>query len=568
MPKSLLRIAFLSLVWTALVAESIGADPPDRIFVNGSVVTMAGPGHTIEAVAVREGRISDIGTAEKIRALAGPKTEIIDLAGKTLLPGFYAAHDHFPQVGRVALFDVDLNPPPVGPVRNMSDLQAALKKKADATAPGKWVVGRGYDDTLLAEQRHPTRHDLDQVSREHPIWIVHTSGHLGVANSKALDLAKITRDTPQPDGGVIRKDVTGEPTGVFEERLTLVTRLVANLTSAQRIETIRYCDTMYLAKGVTTTFVAGGMQAIIPDLIQAYETDGLHLRVIGLLAGNNAPAPVPIETRDKLSSVPEFIRPIGVKLGQDGSLQGYTGYLTAPYYKQPEGKEGYSGYPIRSREKMVEMVTAWHRAGYQVAVHGNGDASIDDILHAFRIANQLFPRTGTRHRIEHCQTPREDQLATMRELGVTPSFFVGHVYYWGDRHRDIFLGPERASRISPLKSALDHGLKFTIHNDTPVTPVDPLLLVWCSVNRVTRDGKVLGPEQRIGVYEALAAVTRDAAWQSFEEDTKGTIEPGKLADLVILAENPLTADPMRIKDIPIIETIVGGRTVYRRPPGR
>jgi hypothetical protein len=464
----------------------------------------------------------------------------------------------------VALFDVDLNSPPIGSIRNIRELQGALQKKAEATSPGKWIIGRGYDDTLLGEQRHPTRHDLDEVSTEHPVWIVHTSGHLGVANSKALELAKVTRDTPQPEGGVIRKDAAGEPTGIFEERMTLVTRLMPNLTSAQRVETIRYCDTMYLAKGVTTTFVAGGMQAIIPDLITAHQSDGLHLRVIGLLAGNNAAAPMPIEARDKLSSVPDFVRPIGVKLGQDGSLQGYTGYLTAPYYKQPEGKQDYAGYAIRSRDKLVEMVTAWHKAGYQIAIHGNGDAAIDDILHAFRIANQLFPRTGTRHRIEHCQTPREDQLATMKELGVSPSFFVGHVYYWGDRHRDIFLGPERASRISPLKSALDHGLRFTIHNDTPVTPVDPLLLVWCAVNRVTRDGKVLGSEQRIGAYDALAAVTRDAAWQSYEEATKGTLEPGKLADFVVLAENPLTVDPMRIKDISIVETIVGGQTVYRR----
>lgn len=561
---SRLRTAVLiSAVALLMSTATSGAAPPDRIFVNGQIVTMTGPRETAESVAVRDDKIADVGSADRIRKLAGPKTEIVDLAGKTLLPGFYAAHDHFPQVGRVALFDVDLNSPPVGPIKNIADLKAGLRKKAESTPAGKWVIGRGYDDTLLAEQRHPTRNDLDEVSKDHPIWIVHTSGHLGVANSKAFELAKITRDTPQPEGGAIRKDATGEPTGVFEERLTLVSRLTPSLTSAQRIETIRYCDRMYLAKGVTTTFIAGGMQATIPDLVQAYETDGLHLRAIGLLAGNNMSAPMPIETRDKLSPIPDFVRPIGVKLGQDGSLQGYTGYLTAPYYKQPEGKQDYAGYPIRSRDKLIEMVTAWHKAGYQIAIHGNGDAAIDDILEAFRVANQIFPRTGTRHRIEHCQTPREDQLATMRELGVTPSFFVGHVFYWGDRHRDIFLGPERASRISPLKSALDHGLKFTIHNDTPVTPVDPLLLVWCSVNRVTRDGKVLGPEQRIGVYDALAAVTRDAAWQSFEENSKGSIEPGNLADFVVLAENPLTVDPMRIKDIPILETIVGGRTVYR-----
>src|SRR4029079_10480361 len=175
-----------------------------------------------------------------------------------------------------------------------------------------------------------------------------------------------------------------------------------------------------------------------------------------------------------------------------------------------------------------------------------------------------LPRPDARHRIEHCQTPREDQLDTMKELGITPSFFVGHVYYWGDRHRDLFLGPERAARISPLASAAKRGIRFTIHNDTPVTPVEPLLLLWCAVNRRTKQGEVLGPDQVISPYAALAAITCDAAWQNFEENTKGTIEAGKTADFVVLAENPLTIDPLRIKDIQIVQTIVGGEVVYAK----
>jgi predicted amidohydrolase YtcJ len=274
--------------------------------------------------------------------------------------------------------------------------------------------------------------------------------------------------------------------------------------------------------------------------------------------------PPSLETTAARSSAPDQVRISGVKMFHDGSLQGLTGYLTAPYHTQPEGKSGYTGYPARPRERLAAMVLQYHRAGYQVAVHGNGDAAIDEILFAFREAQEKAPRGDARHRIEHCQTPREDQLAAMKELGITPSFFVGHVYYWGDRHRDIFLGPERAERISPLASALARDIRFTIHNDTPVTPVDPLLLVWCSVNRLTREGKVLGAEQRIGVFEALRAVTIDAAWQNFEEKTKGSIEPGKLADFVVLAENPLTVSPEKLKDVQILETIVGGKTVFSR----
>ena len=210
------------------------------------------------------------------------------------------------------------------------------------------------------------------------------------------------------------------------------------------------------------------------------------------------------------------------------------------------------------------LVGKHHQAGFQIAVHANGDAAIGEVLTAYREAQRQFPRPGVRHRIEHCQTPRPDQLDAIAEMGVTPSFFIDHVYYWGDRHRDIFLGPERAARISPLASALSRGIHFTVHNDTPVTPVDPLHLVWCAVNRLTRAGLVLGAGERIPILPALRTVTSEAAWQNGEEDQKGSIEPGKLADFVVLEENPLKVGPERLKELRILETIVGGETVYQR----
>lgn len=545
-------------------AASGQSPPPDRILVNGAVVTMAREGDTAEAIAIRDGKIAAVGTTNEVRALAGPNTSVVDLGGKTVLPGFYAAHDHFPSAGRVALYEVDLNSPPMGSMRTIDDIVSALKAKAERTPPGKWVVGRGYDDTLIKQQRHPTRHDLDRASTEHPIWIVHTSGHLGVANSRALALAEITSETSQPDGGLIRKDsATGEPTGIIEERTALVGRLVPGYSQEQRLESIRFCDHQYLAKGVTTTAIAGGAGNVVPDLLEARRRGWVHLRANAMLSSGSG-EPAPFEQVARRSQMPEFVRTSGVKMFHDGSLQGFTGFLSRPYATQPEGKRDYSGYPSRSREKLVEMVKNYHRAGYQIAIHANGDAAIDDVLFAFRAAQAELPRPDARHRIEHCQTPREDQLDRIKELGITPSFFVGHVYYWGDRHQAIFLGPERAARISPLASALARGVRFTIHNDTPVTPVDPLLLVWCSVNRMMKDGTILGPEQRISPYAALRAVTIDAAWQNFEEETKGSLEVGKLADLVVLAENPLTSDPARLKDIEILETIVGGQTCFKR----
>jgi predicted amidohydrolase YtcJ len=274
--------------------------------------------------------------------------------------------------------------------------------------------------------------------------------------------------------------------------------------------------------------------------------------------------PPPLAQISSRSPNPQQVRISGVKILQDGSLQGYTGYLTAPYFAQPTGKDGYVGYALRPRERLAEIVGQYHRSGYQIAIHANGDAAIDDVLFAFRAAQSENPRSDARHRIEHCQTPRDDQLDQMRELGITPSFFVGHVYYWGDRHERLFLGPDRAARISPLASAAKRGIRFTIHNDTPVTPVDPLLLVWCSVNRTTKSGKTLGTHERITPYAALRAITIDAAWQNFEDKSKGSIEPGKLADLVVLAENPLAIDPSKLKEIAILETIVGGESCYKK----
>jgi predicted amidohydrolase YtcJ len=539
------------------------AQPPDRIFVNGLVLTMDAAGRTAQAVAIRGAEIVAAGSDAEIRRLAGPATAVVDLGGRTLAPGFYAAHDHFPGAGTAALYHVDLNSPPIGKMQSIADIVAALKAKARATPPGQWITGRGYDDTLLLEKRHPTRFDLDRASTEHPIWIVHSSGHLGVANSRALALANITKDTPQPKGGRIRIDpASGEPNGVFEESGAMVSRHIPALTPEQRQESIRWTDRDYTSKGITTAVIAGTSPAVIADLRQALDAGSLHLRITAMLSAGRSVPDSPA-TAAALGSG-EKIRVTAVKILQDGSIQGYTGYLGAPYFKQPEGKSDYRGYAHRSREELIAMVRQYYREGYQIAIHGNGDAAIDDILVAFKEAQRDSPRPDSRLRIEHCQMAREDQLDTMRELGVTPSFFVGHVYYWGDRHRDIFLGPERAARISPLASALRRKIPFTLHDDTPVTPANPLLLVWDAVNRRTVAGEVLGPDQRISPLEALRAVTSAAAWQNFEEKRKGSIEPGKLADFVILDRNPLTVPKGDIRNIAVLETIVGGRTVYKR----
>lgn len=537
----------------------------DAMYVNGVIVTMDAAHPSAQAVAVRRDEIVAVGSNDEVRRLAGPETAVVDLAGKVMVPGFYAAHDHFPGSGMVAVTGVDLNSPPIGKITQMSEIVSLLKERATKTPKGQWVLGRGYDDTLVKEMRHPTRQDLDAASTDHPIWITHISGHLGVANTVALGLAGVTRTTKNPEGGVIRRDANGEPDGVFEEVGHLVARLIPAPSRETTLEGIKWAVRDYVEEGVTTASVTGGTRDSLMDLQAAERAGILDLRVNVYAIKAEPGQPSAVEAGGLVTGFGgKKIKVQGIKMVQDGSIQGYTGYLVKPYHVPFKGDTGYRGYPRRSRAALTAMVKEAHRAGYQIAIHGNGDAAIDDILDAYAEALKELPRPDHRHRIEHSQMARDDQIDRMKELGVTPSFFVGHVYYWGDRHRDIFQGPDRGSRISPLASAVARGVTFTIHDDTPVTPVRPLQLVWDAVNRLTTSGKVLGPDQRIGVERALRAVTLDAAWQNLEETTKGSIEVGKLADFVVLAENPLTVEPTKIRDIQVLETIVGGKSVYKR----
>jgi predicted amidohydrolase YtcJ len=256
----------------------------------------------------------------------------------------------------------------------------------------------------------------------------------------------------------------------------------------------------------------------------------------------------------------EYLRLGSVKIIHDGSIQGRTAALQEPYHDNPELK----GDLLNTQEALDELVHKYHRAGNQIAVHGNGSAAIESIILAMEKAQKAFPRQDHRHMIIHCQTASGDHIVRMKRLGIIPSYFVNHTYYWGDRHYSMFLGPERASRISPLASSLKEGLMFTLHSDLPVTPVDPLFSMHCAVNRMTREGMVLGPGERISPIEALKAYTTHAAYCSFEEDLKGSIEAGKLADFTVLSANPLAVDHDKIKDIEVLATIVGGETVYEK----
>ena len=565
--KNIAAVTLALVVGLGLVirmATRLPEPPAHQVFINGDVLTMDADNRVVEALSIRGDRIDLLGTTGDVMAAADDDTVVVDLRGRTLLPGFIDAHGHFPASAMNTIY-ADLNSPPIGTLITMDDVLSALSEQASGVPEGEWVVGFGYDDTLLEEKRHPTREELDQVSTVHPVVAMHVSGHMLVANSMALEIAGISADSPDPEGGVIgRLPGSQEPNGLLEETARLgLMQYLQDMSIFDGYRLMKAAAREYASVGVTTA-QSGGVSRTLAQGLSLFSKLGVIPQRLVLF---------PFETEfgeDLLNGEyqagdynGERLVMGAVKLVADGSIQGYTGYLSQPYYTPYHGDAGYRGYPAIPREKLFEQVAALHQAGYQIAIHGNGDESIEDILDAFEAAQQQHPVDDPRMILIHAQMAREDQVSRMKALGVTPSFFSAHTWYWGDRHRDIFLGPERAAVISPARWAQDNGLRFSSHLDTPVTPMLPLQAVWSAVFRQTYGGDVLGPEQRISVMDALRAVTIDAAWQVFQEDNRGSLEPGKYADLVVLSGNPLN-EPQAMRELQVEQTVIGGVTVYRR----
>lgn len=538
----------------------------DVVYYNGTIVTMDEANPSPEAVATLGDRIVALGSAAALKATAGPRTRLVDLAGKTMVPGLIEPHTH-PHMYPLWAIVANLRCPPMGPVSCMADLVESLKEWAKGVPEGEWIKGFGYDEFGLSEGRHPTRHDLDKVSTDRPIIVFHYCGHHCILNSKALELTGVTRDTPQPAGGAIGKDrATGEPTGMFSEIPAMMRAAMAmpKPSEAQGLEYLSVAARDYLRTGVTSTYDAGIFwkedlvlyQRAIAEGVWPFRTT-LMMPLEALPGGSYKNFPF-------LTGFGGTHLKIGpMKLFVDGSVVGYTGWLREPY-TQWKGDHGDShGMLVNSPERLKGLVMEAHRAGFQVAIHAGGDAAIDIAVQAIRDAQGTLPRPDARHRIEHAHMAQEDQLDAMAELGITPSFYPSHIYYWGDRYKSTILGPERAERLHPLKSAADRGIRFSLHSDCPMSWVSPLFCMWAGVNRATFGGEVLGPGFRITPHQALKAVTIDAAWQNFEESLKGSIEVGKLADFTVLGENPLQVDPMRIKDIKVEEVILGGERRYK-----
>jgi predicted amidohydrolase YtcJ len=561
---------FLTAVLGLVLVGTVGAQPADRIWT-GSIITMNDKSPRAQAVAERGGRIVAVGTRAEVLKLRGRATQLIDLQGRTLLPGFFDAHGHVTMGGLQAL-SANLLAPPDGDVKDMASL---LKTLRDWTAANdaavkkvNLIVGFGYDNSTLAERRHPTRDDLDQISRDIPILLVHQSAHLAALNSKALEVVGFTADTPDPAGGVIRRKAGGkEPDGVLEETAMQVAamKLLAQVGAEGMKTFFRAGAEMWARFGYTTAQDGGSTPGSVAAMRQVAATGDLKIDVVSY--------PLLAIDRDfiKTNASRDYqnrFRVAGAKILVDGSPQGFTAWRDRAYYK-PVGNypPGYSGYPSTMPEDMVEQLLWAYANDVQVQTHANGEAASDALIAGLTVAQLKYGRKPLRPVLIHGQFLREDQVDAYRRLNVFPSLFPMHTFYWGEWHLNQTMGPQLGQNISPTGWLRQRGMIFSSHHDAPVAFPDSMRVLDATVTRRARGtGRVVGPQHRVDVMTALKAMTIWPAYQHFEEDRKGSIEIGKLADFVVLSADPTKVPTTTLAQLQVTETIKEGATVFRLTP--
>ncbi len=544
--------------------QEILAQEAELIFLGDNIITM--DDSEVSAVAVSGDRIIATGTISEILELSGESTRVVELGDQALLPGFIDAHGHFSSVARYTDL-LDLSSPPVGGVNNIDDIVRLIRRRIEQQQipAGELVYGFGYDDSLLAEQRHPTRDDLDRASTNHPIVIRHVSGHLAVANSFALEQAGISALSQNPAGGVMRRrEGTNEPNGVMEETaLGFIPGSSTNLNPEKAAQLRRAAIDLYAGYGITTIQDANVGLDYVQRTREEARVEPFKVDIVAYVLANPLSDEV-LQTVTHDQHYTDGFRVGGVKFTLDGSPQGRTAWMSMPYDQGPPGADSnYVAYPSYDPEAYKARMPGLLARGVPVLAHANGDAAIQIMIDG--VAGALVENADLDHRSVtiHAQLVRPDQLDRMKELGIIPSYYSVHPFFWGDWHRLSF-GEQRASFISPVQASIERGIPFTVHNDSPIVPPDMMRLLSITVNRVTRSGYVLGPDQRATVMQGLYAITQGAAYQYFEEDEKGSITPGKRADLVILEHNPTRIDPLEIGNIAIVETFSRGKSVYKQ----
>ena len=535
----------------------------DLIFIGDNIITM--DNSEVTAVAVRGDRIVATGGQAEVIQLQDDSTRLVELGDRALLPGFIDAHGHFGAVATSSAL-LDLSSPPVGAVETIDDIVTAIQNwiENNDVPDGQLIYGFGYDDSLLAEQRHPNRDDLDRASTSHPIVIRHVSGHLNAANSMALAQSRITAESQSPQGGVIRRrSDSDEPIGVMEETaMGLLPGYGALISEEQGWQLRRDAAEIYSSYGITTIQDSNVSVAYVNALKARAREEAFPVDIVAYIMGN----PLSDIELGQVSQDAEYVGGVrigGVKFILDGSPQGRTAWMSQPYNEGPPGVDAdYVAYPSYDPEAYQARVDNLLERHVPVLAHANGDQAIERMIDGIADAVEGEAIPDHRSVIIHAQLIRADQLDRVKELGIIPSYYSAHPFFWGDWHRLSF-GDERAGFISPVRATINRDIPFTVHNDSPIVPPDMMRLVSITVNRQTRSGYILGPEQRATVMEALYAITQGAAYQYFEEDEKGSITSGKRADLVILETNPLAVDPAQLADVKIAETFARGVSVYR-----
>lgn len=538
------------------------------LYFGGDILTMAGNEPTyVESLVEANGEIVFTGSLEEAKKKHNGAAEV-DLKGQTMLPGFTDGHSHM-AIGMQNISFAELTAPPVGDINNISDIVKALKTNQEERKipQGKWVRGWGYDQDFLEENRHPTKEDLDEMFPDNPVFIHHVSGHMGVINSFALNMLNIDENTPDPEGGrYVRVSGSQEPTGLVQgNALKKLLFAMPEANKEEMVQDFRQIQDYYASFGITTAQDGFSELEFVDFLMEMDSLGEVKMDIVSQVGYLFA---------DKLYSAyqPDFktykghIKISGIKVVADGSPQGKTAAMSEPYLMDVPGcTHECKGIPYVEKEDLTKYIATAYENGAQVYVHCNGDATIDLLLECHQAAEQALGQSFDDRRtvVIHSQFMRPDQLDRYATEGIVPSFFTNHTFFWGDVHLKN-MGEERAFFTSPLKSAMEKGIKFENHTDFMVTPHDQLFTVWTAVNRISRNGVVIGPDEKVSPYIALKAITDWGAYMNFEENEKGTLETGKLADMVILSKNPLKVDPMTIKDIKVERTIKEGKTIYQK----
>ena len=550
---------------TLASANANAKQQADTIYLGGPILTINDNAPRAEAVAVADGRILAVGDRERVMAYQGNSTGIVDLEGHAMLPGFVDSHGHAVMGGLQAL-SANLLAPPDGTVKNMGNLQDTLRAwlSENRERADKWqlIIGFGYDQSQLQELRHPTRDDLDAVSTTMPIIVVHQSGHFGSANSKALELAGVSASTDNPPGGVIRKRDDGEPDGVLEENafFQVLGKLMSGL-GEQGLRTFAVAGPELWARFGYTTGQEGRASPDIVEVMKKLAAEGRFK--IDIVAYPDIMVDRDYIRNNVSDSYTNHMRVAGAKLTIDGSPQGFTAYRDRPYYN-PVGHYAsfYKGYAAVTNEQVMDAIDWAFENNIQILTHANGEAASDLLIAAVKDASDKHGEADRRPVLIHGQFLREDQVDSLKALDIFPSVFPMHTFYWGDWHRDHTVGPVLADIISPTGWIRQRGMMFGTHHDAPVAFPDSMRVLDATVTRRTRSGDILGPAQRVDVMTALKAMTIWPAWQHFEEDHKGSIEVGKLADFVILSQDPTAVDPESLDALKVLKTIKEDTVVF------